>query len=73
VENLVFRRVPVACASEAATRNATLLQSNNPVTFQILESIIVFGLNASFEEHSVRVASGLNSHHPPPSPDTNGP
>jgi hypothetical protein len=42
------------------------------VTFQILESVIVIGLNASFYEHSVRVASRLNSNRPPPSTDRNG-
>jgi hypothetical protein len=59
------------CVCVAATLQGALLQSN-PLTFQILESIIVLSLNASFLEHSVRVASGPNSKHPPPSKDRNG-
>jgi hypothetical protein len=63
--------VPFGCVCVAATLQGALLQSN-PLTFQILESIIVLSLNASFLEHSVRVASGPNSKHPPPSKDRNG-
>jgi hypothetical protein len=47
VEAYAFRHVPVACIGVAATRHAALLH-RNPVTFQIIESIIVFGWNASY-------------------------